>query len=365
MLGLYFHIPFCASKCSYCDFYSFPGTDAQMDRYTAALCRSIKAFPPEPADTVYFGGGTPSLLGGARLTAILNAAREHFQLMRDAEITVECNPDSMNAAFLSALCTAGVNRLSVGIQSAHADELRLLGRRHTFRQAQEAILLAKEYGFDNLAVDLMCGLPGQTTEKLMYSLEQVLALHPAHLSCYGLKLEEGTPLFRAQPDLPDDDTQAEAWEALCIRLASAGFLHYEISNFCKPGRHSRHNSKYWDLSEYLGLGAAAHSFYRGERFAFSRDAGAFIEGVQPIPEEAVSGFNAREEYLMLRLRTSEGISRADYERRFGDFSPIFQTLRALEPHGLTLCSASACRLSERGFLVSNAIIRLLLQAIHS
>jgi len=360
MLGIYLHIPFCASKCSYCDFYSFPGTAAQMDAYTAALCKKIAAFPSEPADTVYFGGGTPSLLGGARLAAVLDAVRARFPLVPDAEITVECNPDSMDAALLEGLRAAGVNRLSIGVQSAHEDELRLLGRRHTFPQAREAVGLARDCGFDNLALDLMYGLPGQTAEKFLQSVEAVLALHPEHLSCYGLKLEEGTPLHRAQPVLPDGDAQAETYLALCGRLASEGFVHYEISNFCRPGRRARHNAKYWDLSEYLGFGAAAHSFYRGRRFAYPRDAAAFLRGEPPVPEETVDGFDARAEYLMLRLRTADGVSRADYERRFGDFSAVERVLRPLQPHGLACCGAEGCRLTERGFLVSNAVIGLFL-----
>lgn len=360
MTGLYFHIPFCASKCAYCDFYSFPGSDAQMDAYTDALCRRMAEFPPVQADTVYFGGGTPSLLGGARLTRVLDAARAHFSVTADAEITVECNPDSMDDALLAALRAAGVNRLSIGVQSAHGDELRLLGRRHTFPQAREAVSRARAHGFENLALDLMYGLPGQTAETFLDSLAQVLALSPTHLSCYGLKLEEGTPLFRARPTLPDDDTQADTCLALCERLVAAGFEHYEISNFCLPGRRARHNAKYWDLSEYLGLGAAAHSFFQGRRFAFPRDLEAFLHGAPPVEEETVNGFDARAEYLMLRLRTSDGIARAEFERRFGGYADVEQALLPLERHGLAVCGAEGCRLTERGFLVSNAIIARLI-----
>ncbi len=360
MIGLYFHIPFCASKCAYCDFYSFPGSAAQMDAYTDALCRRLTEFPPAQADTVYFGGGTPSLLGGERLARVLDAARRHFTLAPGAEITVECNPDSMSPALLEALRAAGVNRLSVGVQSAHEDELRLLGRRHTFPQAREAVRLARRYGFDDLSIDLMYGLPGQGAGRFLDSLAQTLTLEPSHLSCYGLKLEEGTPLFRSAPILPDDDAQAETYLALCGRLAAAGFEHYEISNFCRPGRRARHNAKYWDLSEYLGIGTAAHSLFLGKRFAFGRDREAFQRGAPPEPEEAVDGFDAKAEYIMLRLRTSDGIERAAFETRFGDFSAVENALRALEPHGLTQCTAKGCRLTERGFLVSNAILAQLL-----
>ena len=360
MLGLYFHIPFCASKCGYCDFYSFPGTQAQMEEYTAALCEKITAFPAEPVDTVYFGGGTPSLLGGARLAKILRAARVHFALTPDAEITAECNPDSMDETLLYALREAGFNRLSIGVQSAHEDELRLLGRRHTFPQARAAVELAQACGFDNLALDLMYALPDQTTERVLQSVDALLELGPAHLSCYGLTLEEGTPLCRARLEQPGEDAQAEMYLAICERLAAAGFEHYEISNFCRPGRRARHNAKYWDLSEYLGIGAAAHSYYRGRRFEYPRDAAAFVRGEPPVPEEAVEGFDARAEYLMLRLRTSDGVSREEYTRRFGDFAPVERTLARLQSEGMTICGVAGCRLTERGFLVSNAIISLLL-----
>lgn len=362
-VGLYFHIPFCASKCAYCDFYSAPASAARMDAYTDALCRRMTEFPPVRADTVYLGGGTPSLLGGARLSRVLHAARGYFSIADGAEITVECNPDSVSAPLLSALREAGVNRLSIGVQSAQDDELRLLGRRHTFAQAREAVALARRCGFDNLSLDLMYGLPGQTAERFLDSLEQTLALAPAHLSCYGLKLEEGTPLFRSRPALPGDDEQADLYLALCGRLAAAGFEHYEISNFCLPGRRARHNAKYWDLSEYLGLGAAAHSYYQGRRFAFPRDTDAFLRGQPPAEEEAVDGFDARAEYIMLRLRTSDGIPRAAFERRFGDFSAVEEFLRALAPHGLTVCTPEDCRLTERGFLVSNAILSELLSRL--
>ena len=360
MLGLYFHIPFCASKCGYCDFYSFPGTQAQMEEYTAALCEKITAFPVEPVDTVYFGGGTPSLLGGARLAMVLRAAREHFALTQDAEITAECNPDSMDETLLRTLKEAGFNRLSIGIQSAHEDELRLLGRRHTFPQAQAAVGLARACGFGNLALDLMYALPGQTVERILQSVDALLELDPTHLSCYGLTLEEGTPLYRVKSDQPGEDAQAEMYLAICERLAAAGFEHYEISNFCRPGKRARHNAKYWDLSEYLGIGAAAHSYYRGRRFEYSRDAAAFVRGEPPVPEEEVGGFDARAEYLMLRLRTSDGVSRDEYVRRFGDFAPVERTLERLQPEGLTSCDTAGCRLTERGFLVSNSIIALLL-----
>lgn len=250
-LGLYLHIPFCVKKCAYCDFYSV--TDAsRMDAYTDALIRSIREYGEKSAgrttDTVYLGGGTPSYLGGARLERILHAVRESFALAEDTEITVECNPESTDAALLDALRRGGANRLSFGVQAAHDNELRRIGRIHDFARARSAVLLAHEHGFSNISLDLMYGLPGQTQDMFLDSLVQCLALQPTHLSCYGLKLEPMTEMGREAPVLPDDDAQADTYLALCRVLRQHGFEHYEISNFALPGFRSRHNSKYWDLS---------------------------------------------------------------------------------------------------------------------
>ena len=359
--GLYVHVPFCASKCRYCDFYSFAGAESQMDDYVQAIARHSARFAPQfagrTADTVYFGGGTPSLLGGERLVRLLDCLRGRFSVAPDAEITVECNPDSMTASLLTALRGAGVNRLSIGVQSAHDDELRMLGRRHTFAQAQEAVSRAQDAGFDNLSLDLMYGLPGQTQADFMQSVEAVLELSPAHLSCYSLKLEPGTPMGRENPALPDDDAQADLYLALCGRLRRAGFDHYEISNWARPGRASRHNSRYWTLSDYLGLGPGAHSCLAGRRFFYPASLAAFCGDAQPVEEEAVPGFAPHGEYLMLRLRTAAGVDADDFARRFGrSFAPYAARLRALEKPGLTARTPSGWRLTEAGFLVSNLII---------
>ena len=232
-LGLYLHIPFCVKKCAYCDFYSV--TDAsRMDAYTDALIRSIREYGEKSAgrttDTVYLGGGTPSYLGGARLERILHAVRGSFALAEDTEITVECNPESTDAALLDALRRGGANRLSFGVQAAHDNELRRIGRIHDFAKAKNAVLLAHEHGFSNISLDLMYGLPGQTQDMFLDSLAQCLALQPTHLSCYGLKLEPMTEMGREAPVLPDDDAQADTYLALCRVLRQHGFEHDEISN---------------------------------------------------------------------------------------------------------------------------------------
>lgn len=332
-----------------------------MDDYTDALCRSIGTWGIRCADamldTIYIGGGTPSLLGGARLARILSAVFSAFSVHACAEITAECNPDSMNAALLGSLRHAGVNRLSIGIQSAHEDELQLLGRRHTFAAAQEAVVRAQACGFDNLSLDLMYGLPGQTTDKLLQSARALLALDPAHLSCYALSLEEGTPLWRASPVLPDEDAQADAYLALCTLFAECGYEHYEISNWAKPQRHARHNARYWDLSEYLGLGPSAHSLLSGKRFAYGPSLDDFLAGKLPAEEQDVDGFTPAHEFIMLALRTASGIQPESFESRFGvSFAPYAQKLQKLTPHGLSTFTSGRWRLTEQGFLLSNSIL---------
>lgn len=365
-LSLYVHVPFCASKCKYCDFYSLAAPE-RMDDYVDAMCRHLDAWGERcreyRVDTVYFGGGTPSLLGGARLTRLLGAAVRAFSVEENAEITVECNPDSMDAALLAALRGAGVNRLSVGVQSAHDGELRMLGRRHTFEEARRAVGEAYRYGFENLSLDLMYALPGQDEPRLLESVQALLALAPAHLSCYALKVEPGTPFARERIVQPDEDAQADMYLALCETLRAAGYEHYEISNWAKPGFRARHNAKYWDLSSYLGIGPSAHSLLGGRRFAYDRSLDAFLAGQPPVQEDEVDGFSPALEFLMLALRTADGVVPEAFEARFGvPFAPYARRLRFFEPHGLTRFESDRWRLTEQGFLLSNSILTDVLSA---
>ena len=344
-LGIYVHIPFCRSKCEYCDFYSLGGARNKelMDRYLGAVLAHIREAAPSAigyeVDTVYFGGGTPSYLGGARLERILHAVRGSFALAEDTEITVECNPESTDAALLDALRRGGANRLSFGVQAAHDNELRRIGRIHDFARARSAVLLAHEHGFSNISLDLMYGLP-------------------------GLKLEPMTEMGREAPVLPDDDAQADTYLALCRVLSQHGFEHYEISNFALPGFRSRHNSKYWDLSEYIGLGPGAHSLFDGRRFAFPRDIAAFTDGTAAVRnEEEVPDFERQNEYLMLRLRPSDGVELRDLEERYHvDPAPYEAVFRALAKPGLTELNGTRWHLTEAGFLVSNSIINMITDA---
>lgn len=344
-----------------------------MDAYVKAVCEHLKQYGAlcggYTVDTVYFGGGTPSFLGAKRLEKILCEVKKRFTVSKNAEITVECNPDSMDKKLLKELKKAGVNRLSVGLQSADDEELRMLGRAHTFAQAQDAVRLAQDVGFDNISLDLMYGLPGQTAERFLRSVEAALTMRPSHLSCYGLKLEPNTPMGRENPALPEDDAQAETYLALCSRLSEAGFEHYEISNWARSGRRSQHNSKYWDLSEYLGLGPGAHSYLSGRRFEFVRDLNAYCGGFTADggdivgEEEDVATMQRHGEYIMLRLRTRDGISEGEFHDLFKrDFEPYAEKLRPLVQHGLAALDMDRWYLTDKGFLVSNSIINEVLSA---
>ncbi len=364
-LGLYIHVPFCAVKCAYCDFYSLPERADTWDAYVARiqqqLAQAAKRISGYTVDSLYLGGGTPSLLGGARIARILNSAHALFQPPPDAEITVEANPDSMTDAFLHAAHKAGANRLSVGVQSAHDDELRALGRIHTFAQAQDAIRRARQAGFENISVDLMYALPGQTAQRLAQSIDALLALEPTHLSCYGLTLEPHTPMGRQHPVLPDEDAQADLYLLLCDKMAQAGFLHYEISNFARPGYESRHNSRYWKQSPYFGFGPGAHGDFHGVRYAWPRDLTAWLSGALP-PEIEDDDIDRAAEYIMLSLRTADGWDAAHYQSRFDrDPRPIEQAFAAL-PQDYIRHTGTRWALTEPGFLISNSIILAALEA---
>jgi len=371
-LGIYLHIPFCRSKCAYCDFCSTAAWDGQtMDAYLEALCRQIETWLPEgcgrEVDTVYIGGGTPSVFGGERLTALLDTVKARVNLLPECEITVEVNPESADEALFRALKAAGVNRISMGVQTSDDELLRRIGRIHTFEKAREAVALCRKYCTDTLSLDLIYGLSGQTMEGWLQSVEDICALAPRHISCYALKLEEGTPLWREDPVLPDDDLQADMYLAAISRLAELGYAQYEISNFAQPGFHSRHNSRYWDLSEYLGLGCAAHSFFGGKRFSFTSDIAAFVRAagkIAPIPEDDLSEPDRLGEFVMLALRTCGGIDEQAFFRRWGrDFSPVARRLQPYIATGHVLYEDGRWHLTPEGFLVSNSIIGEALEAL--
>ncbi len=375
-LGLYIHIPFCRSKCKYCDFYSLPEKNERtMGSYLRAVCTHIQEAgalaPGYLVDTVYFGGGTPSFLGAEGLAVILNAIRKSFQLDSHAEITFEANPDSVDLKLLKRLKREGFNRVSLGIQSDDDDTLKTIGRPHTYAQAEQAVSLIRKAGFRNLSVDLMYGLPAQTLESWQKTLSHVLELKPEHISCYGLKLEEGTPLCQNQADydLPDDDTQADMYIAAVEILRRRGYRQYEISNFSKRGFASRHNLKYWQGGEYLGFGPDASSDFAGQRFSMVRSLSDYVKGIetggQVLREcQQIAPRERAGEYLMLRLRTTIGINSGDYEKQFLlSFAPLEKVLQAAaERHLASTNTHGQWRLTTEGFLLSNSIISDLLLA---
>lgn len=375
-LGLYLHIPFCKSKCIYCDFYSLPHAEDQMDRYVSALCRQLaevsRQTTAHEVDTIYFGGGTPSLLGAKRLKQMLKTIKKYYRIAQKPEITLEANPDSAGDwKTLRMLRRAGFNRLSLGVQSADDKQLQLLGRPHTFAQAQETVAAARKAKFKNISLDLIYGLPGQTMENWRDTLEKTAALSPEHLSCYGLKVEEGTPLWDRQSefDFPDDDLQADLYLWTQTRLAELGYRQYEISNFAKPDYESRHNMKYWTLGEYAGFGPGAHSDLGDVRYAYVRDLDAYCTGVETQGDilsenERIPARERDLEYLMLGLRTARGIFKQEFEQQFRlRFGPVQAVLERFEKTGHAVLSDGRWRLTPEGFLISNQIIGQALEAV--
>lgn len=371
-LGLYIHIPFCKAKCAYCDFYSLAHSEEKMDAYMAALLRHLEEVAPRAAgmqvDTVYFGGGTPSYLGAARLCRILQTVLRRYDVARDAEITLEANPDSAGDwKELRKLRRAGFNRLSLGVQSTDDALLRRIGRIHTYEQVQQAVTAARKAKFTDLSLDLIYGLPGQTMEGWQRTLADAVALGPEHLSCYGLKLEEGTPLWQQRQTLtlPDDDAQADMYLYTVAALGEMGYEQYEISNFAKSGKESRHNLKYWRMEEYAGFGPGAHSDFGGVRYGYVRDIDSYIAGRLVLSESETDSTLARDyEYVMLSLRTAAGIDRQTFEKRYRQrFQPMEALFEQYEKAGLASRTEGGWRLTPKGFLVSNSIIAALQEVL--
>ena len=369
-LGIYIHVPFCRSKCSYCDFYSIATRDEKTcDTYISTVCAHIKEAgalaPGYRVDTVYFGGGTPSYLGAEGLATILTAVRRHFDVAGDAEITFEANPDSITDKLLQRLRSEGFNRVSLGIQTDDDAILKHIGRPHNYAQAAAAAQRIRRAGFDNLSVDLIYGLPNQTLNGWAETLQHVLTLRPDHVSCYGLKVEPGTPLDQIKDisNLPDDDLQADMYLAAVEILGNKGYRQYEISNFARRGMVSRHNMKYWLGGEYLGFGPDASSDFAGKRFKIIRSLPKYVEGIKKGGQvlEEIEEIPLREragEYLMTRLRTTDGISREEYEKQYLlPFDPIEEGMKKLQDHNMaTQTPEGRWHLTPEGFLLSNSII---------
>ena len=375
-LGIYIHIPFCASKCGYCDFYSLAGCEKQMPIFHKAildhLMESSQSIRNYEVDSIYFGGGTPSYYGAERLLEIFDVLKLNGNVRVDTEVTVECNPDSMELKELRQLREEGVNRLSIGVQACNDELLRLIGRRHTWAQAQGAYLCARRAGFDNISIDLMSGLPSQTKRDWAESLAKIVELHPEHVSCYALKLEEGTPMFRdygKSPLLPDDDDQADMYSYAAQMLERYGYRQYEISNFAAPGFESRHNLKYWRLDDYMGFGPGAHSSVGRLRYSFVKDLKKYAYGisrkVSVIDEyEEIDTLERAVEYLMLGMRTNRGIEEQEYRVLCqSDWKPILRVLKAFREKGWAVEEDDGrWHFTVSGFLISNTLIGILLEA---
>ena len=357
MFGLYIHIPYCRSKCRYCDFYSTPCPDGVPEAYIDALCREMDRFSPCGStplrpDTLYFGGGTPSLLTPAQAARLIRAAWP----APGAEITLEANPETVTPERLAAFRRAGVNRLSLGIQTARDDSLARLGRRHTAAQSRRALGMAVQAGFTDISGDLMLALPAYTMAELDETIALLAESGCTHISGYLLKIEPNTVFGKRPPEaLPDDDAAADFYLAAVEKLAALGYAQYEISNFARPGFESRHNRIYWDCGDYLGLGPAAHSCMGGKRFATPAGTAAFLAA--PAVYEP-QGECTAEDYIMLQLRLSRGLSLSALRARYGvSFSSEkLRFLQTLAEHGLAVFDGSVLRLTPRGMLVQNSIL---------
>ncbi len=364
---IYIHVPFCDSKCPYCDFFSLPADESKIDEYAKAVTAQMEEYKSGniEAQTVYFGGGTPSIIGAKRLAELLKGASQVFRVSETAEITVEVNPTFVDYPFFRALREAGVNRISMGMQSAIDSELKRLGRRHSKADVESAVRAAQRTGFENISLDIMLGLPDSSTESLNESIGFAASLGIQHISSYMLKLEENTPFYGMNLNLPDDEGTAEQYLFCVEELGKQGFGQYEISNFSKPGFESRHNLIYWHDEEYLGFGPSAHSFYKGRRFYCPRDMSAFLRG-EKIDDGEGGSF---EEFVMLGLRLSEGITRKSCEARFANGGTLYDTLlersEALihgtkNPQRMFTADKNRICLTPEGFLLSNTIISKLL-----
>jgi len=367
--GVYIHIPFCRQKCFYCDFPSYAGKEKLMEAYTEALCQQIEiqglSFRQKwgkPA-TVYMGGGTPTALPPQYMAQVLQAVNEYIG-QEIAEFTVECNPGTVDAAYLQLLCAGGVSRLSFGVQSFQDELLRRIGRIHSGAEAVQAVKMARQAGVSNISVDLMYGLPGQILADLQASVRQAEELAVEHISIYGLQVEDGTAFARMEEmgklKLPTEEQAEAMYDYMTTALPELGYRRYEVSNFAKEGFESRHNRSYWHDVPYLGLGAAAHSYLAGKRYAATSDIAEYIAGIKADRdvselEEEPTRAHAMEEFAFLALRTAEGLSRQAFADKFHvELDSVYgEVMAKLSGQGLLLVDKAGCRLSEQGFKYGN------------
>ena len=360
--GLYIHVPFCIKKCRYCDFVSFTNEQDIYDKYIEAVLREAANYKGTPIDTIFVGGGTPTALSSHQLKKLLEGISGIFKIAADAEFSVESNPGTIDDEKLAVLKSCGVNRLSIGVQSFDDEELRTLGRIHDSESALCAIQSAQKY-FDNINIDIMTAIPGQTYESLMHTLNTAVSTGAEHISCYSLILEEGTPLEAmvrsGKLSLLDEEIDRKMYRDMCSFLNSKGYERYEISNFSKPGRNCRHNLKYWNTYEYIGLGAAAHSYFEGKRFYNTSDLHGYINEPGRREESIeLSQSDKVAEYIIMSLRTAEGVNLNEFANRFGfDFvSNYVNQINKFTQGGFMKLTEKNCFLTDKGIDVSNSIM---------
>lgn len=368
---IYIHVPFCVEKCSYCAFVSTPPQENELIEYPGLLMRELRSCPPGPGPvaSIYFGGGTPSLLQPQQLAGLLSGIAGHTGIQADAEITLEANPGTVDHISLKGFRNAGFNRISLGIQSFDDRFLECLGRIHTAVQSRQAFRDARKAGFNNVSIDLIHSLPGQSLHQWRSELQHAIDLSPEHISIYGLTVEEGTPFARIypadSPELPDDDLSADMFELADDLLTATGFEHYEIANYARPGYRSDHNSGYWRRDGYRGLGVAAHSFLResyGVRFSNPDNLEEYRRGVtsghlERVGEFRLTGGDAMAEYMFLGLRLSDGVNRKNFQKEFGQsLESVYGSIAAdLARLGLLIQNESLLTLTRRGMLLSNQV----------
>lgn len=371
-LGIYIHIPFCKSKCGYCDFCSHPPKSGETDRYLNAVMLHMQdlsgAAEDHIIDTVYIGGGTPSLLSRKQMKSLIECINTSFNIDRDVEFTVEANPGTVDKGYLRALASMGVNRISFGFQSASDTELKALGRIHTAADLTASFKAARAAGFKNINVDIMYGIPHQTAESFGNTLDFVRSLAPEHISVYGLKIEEGTRFYKEQDSLPlpDEETEYKMYRTAHTVLENSGYKHYEISNFSRRGFESKHNMRYWKDEKYLGFGVSAHSYFAGQRYAYVDDIEKYMLEMEHPKDMAhilaectdIDMFTKETEYVMLRMRLFDGVDLGDYRREFGrDFVKKYgEKLYSYIRGGFVKLDGMRCAFTVKGMYVSNYIL---------
>ena len=374
-LELYIHIPFCVKKCDYCDFLSFPADSNTQIRYVHALLQEIRYYGNLLGDyhvpTIYIGGGTPSWLEENLIYTVLQQVASSFHVESDAEISIECNPGTVTAKKLNVYQSAGINRLSIGLQSTNNEELKALGRIHTYDQFLKTYELARNAGFENINIDLMSGLPYQTLDKFLESLQTVIRLKPEHISAYSLIIEKGTPFYeRYKFDavkqeagihteiLPDEDEVYRIYKATQDVLKQAGYRQYEISNFAKKGYKSKHNYNCWKQHNYLGFGVAAHSYYNNIRYSNTNSLEEYLQNPENKKiEETQEIEDAKKEYMMLGLRTIEGVSISEFKQKYVD-NPLYlfkNELNKLTEEGLVEIDLDNIKLTNKGLDLANLV----------